>query len=253
MIGPCERAMYRKWEAVTAESSPVEELAGAFARMSGLLLTEQTVDTAIHTITALAADTIAETAGSGVSLLDSNGKRTTWAATDRTVEQLDALQYQLEEGPCLTAWAEQVVVVSGRLETEQRWPSWSRRAHEIGMRSVLSAPLTTGSPAVGAIKVYSTVIDAYGERERDLLSRFATQAAIFISNVQAVQAAEHLSDSLKDTLRTRDLIATARGIVMARRGIGIEDATRHLMAESHRSRQGIREVAERLIASPREA
>ena len=121
------------------------------------------------------------------------------------------------------------------------------------MRSVLSAPLTGAAEAMGAIKVYSTLVDAYGEREQDVLRRFAAQAAIFVSNVKTVQAAEHLSDALQETLRTRDLLAMARGAVMARRGLGAEDATRYLMAESQRTRQGIRELAERIVAFPREA
>jgi GAF domain-containing protein len=237
---------------VTAETGPAEELTGVFARMSGLLLSEQTVETALKTITSLAADTIAGSAGSGVSLLDPGGERTTSAATDPVVEQLDTLQYQLDEGPCVSAWREQAVMRSGPLETEQRWPSWSRRAYELGMRSVLSAPLIDGQRAMGAIKVYSTVADAYGDREEDLLRRFATQAAIFVSNVQTVQAAEHLSDTLKETLRFRDLLATARGVLMARRGVGVEEANRHLITESYRSRRLIREVAERIVASPQE-
>jgi GAF domain-containing protein len=238
---------------VAAESGPAEELAGIFARVSGLLLTEQTVDTALSTITSLAAESVAGSTGSGVSLLDPGGGRMTSAATDPVVEQLDTLQYQLDEGPCLTAWRDQAVVRSGPLDIERRWPSWARRAQELGMRSVLSAPLINGERAMGAIKVYSTVADAYGEREEDLLRRFAIQAAIFVSNVQAVQAAEHLSDALKETLRTRDLFATARGVVMARRGIGVEDANRHLMTESYRLRQPIRDVAQRIVALPREA
>jgi GAF domain-containing protein len=237
---------------VTAESRPAEELTGAFARMSGLLLTEQTVDTALNTITSLAADTIAGSAGSGVSLLDAGSQRTTSAATDPMVERLDTLQYQLDEGPCLSAWRDQAVIRSGPLDTERRWPSWSRRAYELGMRSVLSAPLINGERAMGAIKVYSTLADAYGDREEDLLHRFATQAAIFVSNVQTVQAAEHLSQSLKDTLRFRDLLATARGVLMARRGVGVEDANRQLITESYRSRRLIRDVAERIVASPQD-
>lgn len=238
---------------VNADAGPAEELAGAFARMSGLLLTQQTVDTALGTITSLAADTIAGSVGAGVSLLDAGGERTTSAATDPIVEQLDSLQYQLDDGPCLTAWRDRVVVRAGPLDTEQRWQTWSRRAVEMGMGSVLSAPMIDGERALGAIKVYARRADAYGEKEEDLLGRFATQAAIFVSNVQAVQAAEHLSSGLKEALRMRDLLATARGIVMARRGVGVEDANRHLLDESQLSRRPVRDVAERIVAEQREA
>jgi GAF domain-containing protein len=220
--------------------------------MSGLLLTEHTVDTALNTITSLATDTIAGSVGSGVSLLDPGGRRTTSAATDPVVERLDTLQYQLDEGPCLSAWRDRAVVGSDALDTEQRWPTWTGRAREMGMRSVLSAPLIDGDRVMGAMKVYSTLPEAYGERAAEVLRRLASQAAIFVGNVLAVQAAERLSDDMKDSLRTRDLLAMARGIVMARRGIEAEEANRYLMTESDRSRVPIRELAQRMVAALRE-
>ena len=238
---------------MTVDPAAADELAAIFARVSGLLLTEQTVDTALHTITALAVDTIAGSAGSGVTLTNPRGQRVTSAATDPMVEQLDALQYELDDGPCLTAWRERVVVRSGSLDTEDRWSSWSPQAARLGMRSVLSAPLVDGDRSFGAMKVYSTTPDAYGDREEDILRRFAIQAAIFVSNVVATQVAENVSDTLRETLRTRDLVATARGIVMVRRALGVEDASRYMMTESQRSRTGIRELAEAIVASPGEA
>ena len=232
------------------EMSPADELVGAFARVSGLLLTDQTVATALETITSLAIDTIAGSTGSGVSLLSTAGRRVTSAATDRLVEQLDDLQYGLDEGPCLTAWRDRSVVRAGALDLERRWPTWSGRAAELGIHSVLSAPMVVGERVMGAMKVYSTLADAYGPRDEDVLRRLGVQAAIFVGNVQTAQVAERLSDQLRETLRTRDVIAMARGIVMARRGVGSHDAGRELMAESQRTRRPLREVAERVVASP---
>jgi transcriptional regulator with GAF, ATPase, and Fis domain len=235
---------------VTADPSPAEELAGVFARMSGVLLSEATVATALSTVTSLAIDTIAGSSGSGISLLDSNGSRTTSAATDPLVEQLDDLQYQLDEGPCLSAWRDLTVLRSGGPDDERRWPSWLGRAHQLGMHAFISAPLINGASAIGAIKVYSTAVDAFDERDEDLLRRFAEQAAIFVGNVLTVRAAARLSDQLKETLKFRDLTAMARGILMARRRINADEAFRELMAESYRTRRLVRDVAAQIVASP---
>lgn len=236
-----------------ADLSPANELAAVFARMSGVLLSEATVATALSTVTSLAMDTIAGSTGSGVSLLDSDGRRTTAAATDTLVAQLDDLQYQLDEGPCLSAWRDLSVLRSGAQDDEQRWPSWMRRAQQLGMRSFLSAPLINGRRAIGAIKVYSTTVESFDEHDADLLRRFAEQAAIFVGNVQTVRAAQRLSDQLKETLRFRDLVATARGILMAQRGVSSEEAFQQLIVEAYRTRQMVREVAERIVASPSDA
>ncbi|WNG92863.1 GAF and ANTAR domain-containing protein [Mycobacterium sp. ITM-2016-00318] len=234
---------------MTTDRGPAEELAGAFARISGMLLSEATVATALSTVTSLASDTIAGSTGSGVSLLDSSGQRITSAATDRLVEQLDDLQYHLDEGPCLTAWRDLTVIRSSG-SGDQRWPSWRPRAQEMGLRSFISAPLIHGEDALGAIKVYSTAVEAFDDRDEDLLRRFAAQAAIFVANVQTVRAAEHLSDRLKETLRARELIAMARGIVMERRKVGPDQAFRELAAESYRSRRLLHDVAASIVASP---
>ena len=64
---------------VTGSRGPADELAGAFARMSGVLLTEATVASALFTVTCLAGKAIFGSTGSGVALIDAEGRRTTSA------------------------------------------------------------------------------------------------------------------------------------------------------------------------------
>ncbi|WP_111509344.1 GAF and ANTAR domain-containing protein [Mycobacterium kyogaense] len=234
------------------QSQPDMELAGIFASLAGVLLTETTVASALATLTSVAADTIGGSAGAGLTVLDAQGRRITSAATDPIVGQLDDLQYQLDEGPCLTAWRESRVVRTEPDTDEQRWPSWIRAARALGMQSFLSAALVVGERPLGAIKVYSTTVDAYSDRDADLLRRFARQAAIFVSNALTVQAAEQMSDTLKNTMRDRDVVAMARGILMARNRIGQDEAFRRLVVESHGSRRVLTQVAERVVASATE-
>jgi GAF domain-containing protein len=234
---------------VTVGPSPADELAGVFAHLSGILLTEVTVKSALETLTSLTADTIGNSIGAGISLLSVDGKRTSSAATDPLVERLDDLQYELDQGPCLSSWRELAVFRSDGREDEGRWPAWVPRAQELGMRSFLSAPLIHAEKAYGAMKVYSTQVDAFDEQDEDLLRRFGEQAAIFVGNVQTVEAATRVSDSLKETLRIRDVVAMARGIVMARRRVSSQEAFRELMAESHRTRRSLRDVAESIVDS----
>jgi len=211
-----------------------EELAAVHARLSGILLTEQTMDTALQLITSLARDTVAGSLGSGVTLLRADGQPATSASTDPLVESLDTLQYGLGEGPCLTAWAGSTMVTANDLTTEDRWPIWSPQAVSLGVRSVLSAPMEAGGTPWGAIKVYAESAGAYDERAEDVLRRFAAQAAIFVSNV-------HLA---------RDLIATATGMVAARKGLDPERAYRQLISLSRSARIPLSELAERMVASP---
>ena len=170
---------------MAAQMPPAQELGAVFARVSGSLLSRETVDTALRLITAVAKEAFPGSSGAGITLLDEHGRRVTSAATDALVEEVDILQYQLEEGPCLAAWHLRTVVRIDDVRTDPRWPSWAQAAADTGMRASLSAPMVAGDEALGALKVYAARPAAYGEREERLLPMFATQAAIWLANARA--------------------------------------------------------------------
>ena len=131
-----------------------DELATVFARMAGLLLSQETAATAVRLVTSLAADVIPGPGGCGVTLVDATGAATTTGASHPLVEQADRLQYELG-GPCLTAWEQRVVVRMDDLDVDPRWPEWVAAVLPLGVRAVLSAPLVAGDACVGALKVYA--------------------------------------------------------------------------------------------------
>ena len=226
-----------------------EELSAVFARMSGLLLSEETVCTAVGLVTALATDAVPGAVGAGVTLVDEEGRKTTSGASDPVVEKADSAQYELDEGPCLTAWAQRALVRVDEIGSDERWPRWCRAVEPLGLRAALSAPLVAGDRSLGAVKVYAQVPGAFDRHAEHLMVMFAAQAAILLANVQSVDSARRLSDGLKDALRSRDLIATAKGILMAREGLTEELALSALMASAQRQHQTLREAAHALVRS----
>jgi GAF domain-containing protein len=231
---------------MTDEPPLAAELTGVFVRMSRLLLSEETVDTALRLVTSLAQETIHQTAGAGVTV-GTDGKRSTAAASDRVVERADDLQYGLDEGPCLTAWRDRVLVRIDEVRTERRWPRWTRAVEPLGIRSSMSTPLIVSGDTLGAIKVYSRESAAYDTHDERLLQLFAEQAAILLANVQSYENARRLSAGLQEALRTRDVIGQAKGILMAQEGIDEAEAFAVLVRASQRSHQKLREVARQLI------
>ena len=235
--------------AVDGELPLAEELSAVFARMSGLLLSQETVATALGLVTSLAKDTIPGSVGSGVTLTDQRGRRTTAGASDDIVEKADNLQYELDEGPCLDAWVHRTVIRVDDTATDQRWPRWCAAAHGLGMRSALSAPLAAADTALGAMKVYGAQPATFDESSTQLLTRFAAQAAILLANVQSFENAGRLSEGLREAMRSRDVIATAKGILMAREAIDEDAAFVVLVSASQREHQKLRDVAQRLVES----
>jgi GAF domain-containing protein len=226
-----------------------EELGRVYARMSGLLLSEETVQTALDLVTSLALDTVSGAMGAGVTLLDPEGHSDTACSTSPAVAQADSLQYVLGEGPCLTACAQQVAVRIDDLELDQRWPRWRSAALPLGLRSSLSVPMLGHGRALGAIKVYGEQPATFSEASVALLTRFAEQGAILLSNVSSLDKAERLSESLQEALRARNLIALACGILMERHGLTEGQAFLRLVEDARREHRELVDEATRLSLS----
>jgi transcriptional regulator with GAF, ATPase, and Fis domain len=135
------------------------------------------------------------------------------------------------------------------VRTDLRWPEWGQAAGDLGLRSCVSVPLLSGDLAFGAIKIYWANPKAASHKLIRLLELFAAQASIFLVNIQARERSRMLSEQLKTTLTQRDTISTAKGIVMASRGMGNHEAMLHLMTIALKDNQTLQEVAEEIIES----
>ena len=184
-----------------------------------------------------------------MTLVDARGKRSL-AASDPLVERADALQYQFDSGPCLTAWRDQVTVRIDDTDEETRWPQWTAAVAELDLRAMLSVPLLTTGVSIGAMKVYSGQPAAYDTRAEHLLELFARQAAILLSNTQALADARRLSAQLTDALTTRDIIGQAKGVLMAQGAANEQAAFAMLATASLRSNTKLRGRRPHCLAAP---
>jgi GAF domain-containing protein len=228
-----------------------DELAAVYARMSGLLLSQETVATVLGLTSALALETVPGAEGAGVTLVDAAGRRTTAAATDPWVEQADAVQYELGEGPCLAAWAQRVVFRVDAAASDRRWPRWAAVAQGLGVNSTLSAPLVAGDDSLGAMKVYAGKEAAFDADAERLLRLFAAQAAVLVANVQSHEKARRMSEELKNALRCRDVIGQAKGMLMNSRGVDEDGAFTLLAAAARRQSKNTYEVAADMVEAAR--
>ena len=113
------------------------------------------------------------------------------------VGQVDAIQYRINEGPCITAAATGVTVRSGSLSGDPRWPRFGPRAGRLGVHSVLSLPLLTDEDVVGAMNVYAHGRDAFDDRAERLGELFAVPAAITAQNAQILAQTQRLTGNLQ--------------------------------------------------------
>lgn len=233
------------------KSLPIaDELAAAAANAAGLLMSEATVAETLKLITAAAKTSVPFALGAGATLIDANARPTSAAASDQIVEQADALQYDLEQGPCLSAWATGETIVVQDIAGDERWPEWSRVVGPLAVASSISVPLKSSSESFGAVKVYAAVSQAFTERSRAVLELLAKQASVLLEHAITAEQAKKVSDELRNTLHSRDVIGMAKGIIMERHGVAAEDAVRLLMKQAVAEGRTLGELAARLVEAP---
>jgi len=234
-----------------AQQLPLDELSSVIARIQGLLLTEEKVNTAVRLLAQAAKESVPGTIGAGVSLLDARGRRTSSGYTDRVVGQADALQYECGEGPCLTAWATEEPVLMKDLNNESRWPDWRKAVAGLPVRSVVSAPLIAGKESIGALKLYAAAPNAYDESSIILLQLFAAPAATLLSHIQTSEAPHKMTEGLQASLYSRDVVNRACGVLMERLGLSHEAALHRLIKQARDENAPLQHISERVLAGTR--
>src|SRR3954471_14806317 len=135
------------------------DLADSLAAVARELNAPRDLDTTLHTIVEVAARSLVGVDHVGISVACAGGHLETRAATDGFVLELDALQYQLGEGPCLHAIAAERLVRIEHAKDDPRWPRFLRPAVEMGLRSQLGIRLYADEKTLGGLNLYSTTSD----------------------------------------------------------------------------------------------
>ena len=218
---------------------PDIELAEMFADLARTLAVEhgdphKTYDR----ICRMAVESIDGCESAGMSLLE--GKRVdSLARTDAVPAEIDRIQDETQQGPCVDAIREHETFLTGRISQEQRWPEFIERARKTGIESILSFRLFLEQDTMGALNLYSRQTDAFDEHDQAVGAVFAAHAAVAMSGARR-------EEQLQRKAETRDVIGQAKGIVMARSHLSEDDAFDVLRRASQRLNLKLRDVAERL-------
>lgn len=233
-------------------ATPLAQLTTSFARVQKMLLSQEDSVAAVQRLALVARDLVASSVGAGVSLLDESGQRTSTATTDKVAAAADALQYELGEGPCLSAWATTAVQHIRDTATESRWSTWCPAVQSLGVHSVLSAPMVFKDSTLGAMKVYSTESDSFSVEDEHRLLLLAGAAATLLGAAQDSDAPQRLSAGLQALLADRQAVETATGVLMERHRIDHDTARSRLLETSRRRRVPVADLA-RTILDPSSA
>ncbi|MGH9128088.1 MAG: ANTAR domain-containing protein [Acidimicrobiales bacterium] len=226
------------------------ELAKHVREVTSIPADTDVVDGVLRLVVALARATVAGADGVSVSL-HRYGCLSTVAASDQTILDMDAGQYATGEGPCVDASLEGRWFHAESLDDETRWPEFVPRAKALGINAILSSPLVAADRSVGALNIYSRAVRPFGSKEQELAGVFAAEASVILTSTGAQVSEAELNLSLRQALRTREVVAMAKGVLMEREGLSEGAAYSLLRRRSVSSATQLRELASEVVASSR--
>jgi anti-anti-sigma factor len=237
--------------ALSPAAAPSGDLPMSVRRLGSIPPHDEVTSSALRLVVALSRATVGGADGVSVSLRR-HGRLSTVAASDQTILDMDAGQYESGEGPCISASVDGRQFYSEFIEEETRWPAFTPTARSLGINAILSSPLRAGHTPVGALNIYSRTPSAFADMEQELASLFAEEASLLLTEAQADVTDAQLDDRLGQALRTRELISQAQGVIMAREGVSDDIAYTILRRDSLKRGQPLRQWAQEVLNSARD-
>lgn len=223
-----------------------EEFAERLARIVKLVRTERTLPTQLETVVAVAKRMVPTCDGAGITLFVV-GETITAAATDTVVLEVDLVQYETGEGPCLDALAESHVVRVDLVERELGYQRFAPGALDSDVNSVVSFPLVAAGRTVGALNLYSRQAHAFDDETERAVVPLVGYAAEVLSTSPLYAASLDAVAGLMETLAERALIDRATGVLMARNSWTSTEAFDALRDRAFVHGESLRDVARTIL------
>ena len=189
-----ERRLETSWDIPTL--SP-ELLAVSLADLARSLESEHSTELILERIVQSAIDLIPGVQDASISLVVNRKIVNAQASSSEMARQIDIVQTETGEGPCLDAIYEQTTVRVPDMEAEQRWPHFAQRAFELGAGSMLSFQLYVAGNTLGALNLFSSHPAAFSDESEHVGLLFAAHAAVAYAGLRIQQ-------QLSNALAARD-------------------------------------------------
>lgn len=216
------------------------DLAQRMAELARASAAPRSVEQVLSDVTAAAMELIPDTDTAGVLLIGKGGKFDSVAGTSDLPHRLDELQMTFNEGPCVEAALDELIVRTDDFRFEERWPKYSNAMVEIGILSGLSFKLYTADRTAGALNLFAFKPNAFDAEDE-------TTGVVLAAHAAAAILASRQGEQLESALSTRDRIGQAKGIIMERFGVDDVQAFEMLRRLSQDGNTRLIDIAQRVI------
>lgn len=225
---------------LTVVETQSHDLAIRMAELARAVAVPQNAEEIFAEVTAAAVELIPGVDTAGILLITKGGKFESHAGTTELPNELDALQHTLQEGPCMAAALDDVVVRTDDFREESRWPAYSAAVAKLGVLSGLSFRLYTSQRTAGALNLF-------GFQPTQWSADAVTTGTVLAAHAAAAVMAHWQGEQLNSALASRDRIGQAKGIIMERFGVDDVRAFELLRKLSQDSNTPLVQVAHQVI------
>lgn len=231
-------------------------LTEALVSFARLLVSDYDVGDVLYQLCDVAVD-VTDATGAGILLEDIDGGLRYAVASDALTADLEAIQLELGEGPCMLAHATRSPVLIPDLGSEQRFPSMVPRTLDRGMRAVFTLPLLHNGESIGILDLYRDTPGELSRRQADAGSLLADMATTAVLNRRRYEDATEVTQRLQRALDLRIVLEQAKGRVGAQLGVEMH-AAEQLIHEFARALgrpvgEVVRDIAAGTLAVPRDS
>jgi GAF domain-containing protein len=189
-----------------------------------------------------------EVSGASVMLEDEGGDLRFLAASNDTIRQIETLQIELGEGPCLAAYRTGQVVAVPDLNTDRQFRRFSPRAQDTGMRAVHSFPLVAATECIGALNLYTETPEPGGPDDHEIGLLLADICTTYILNSKSLSDSYKLAGQLQRALDSRVVIEQANGMLAQQLRLDVGEAFEILRRHARSNGRKLHEVAAEVVA-----
>jgi GAF domain-containing protein len=185
----------------------------------------------------------------GILLVDAQGFLQVVASSHEDVNQMELLQLQADDGPCVECVrTSSAVAVPDLAEVDDRWPALTDATRTRRLyRSVYAVPLRLHGKAIGAMNLFRWEPGPLPAGDLALVQALADVATVGILQERAVRRGEVLIEQLQTALNSRVIIEQAKGVLAQHGGLTMSAAFERLRSHSRNRNQRISEVARRIV------
>jgi GAF domain-containing protein len=175
------------------------EDAEGLARLSEILVFEQPLDGTAQDVVDLARDSLGQCDGVGIQVLDDGGiaaRRT----TDARSFDLDALQDELDDGPCVECLRDGERHDLEPVTSDERWPRFGPSARRVGLIACAALPLIAHGEHIGVLNLYAWPAVGFAGWDRRQCGTFAYRASNLLSSARAYERTQAVITTLEARL-----------------------------------------------------